>query len=820
MKKTLFLLSGILLGTFMSSKISAQAINEGFEDVNTLVADGWVTTNLSSPIGTSSDWFNGAALFAPNGGVNFIAANFNSTAGAGTISNWLITPNRTFTNGDVITFFTRTVDGATYADRLQVRLSTNGASTNLGATATSVGDFTTLLLDINPTLISGPTGYPDTWTQYTITISGLGSPTSGRMAFRYFVTDGGPSGTASDNIGIDDFLYTPFGTPLLPNVTASKPEKNYTLIPLDQVTALPLAATISNIGLGQTTDATLTANVYMLPNLVTPVYTASSTPATLAVSASSVEVIGSYTPPSVGDYVVHYISTCTDNTVTTADTAKYEFSVTPLTYARDNGQISGRYGIGAAGIGYIGAMYDITNSVDIDSVLIALRKEGSTTVAHDGVGDSTRITIFDVSGGLPNNIIDESPAYVFTPADTGVVVITTHEIKAIGGGNLTLTPGKYLVAVTEYNTNIGIAYSNDIFNTLSYYVGWTGQPYAPVEDFGAAFMKAVVIRPILDNCINTTSSISTDVCYGSDHTYTDGTISTNITADESLVIIMPNAAGCDSTITEIVIVKQLSTNTITTNICTGATHVYSDGTTSTNVIVDEQMVFTYLNAAGCDSTVTEMVVVNTDVTNTVTSSVCYGSDHTYGDGVISTNVIVDESRVYIELSAAGCDSTVTEMVTVSTQLDLSITNSGETLTANATGATYQWIDCDNGNAPITSETSQTFTPTVSGNYAVVVTEGGCSGTSACETVNVSSIDNLELSLVELYPNPTSDVVKVVLKGNEPVNYIVTSADGKKVMSGKSASSTFNVDLSQQPAGIYMLTIEQDSVIGNYRVMKK
>jgi hypothetical protein len=90
---------------------------------------------------------------------------------------------------------------------LQVRLSTSGDSTNVGEAATDVGDFTTLLLDINPTY--QVFGYPATWTQFTVTISGLSGPTSGRFAFRYFVENGGPDGDNSYIIGIDTLTYTP-----------------------------------------------------------------------------------------------------------------------------------------------------------------------------------------------------------------------------------------------------------------------------------------------------------------------------------------------------------------------------------------------------------------------------------------------------------------------------------------------------------------------------------------------------------------------------------------------------------------------------------
>src|ERR1700747_538136 len=111
-----------------------------------------------------------------------------------------MTPPISLQNGAVLNFWTRTANG-TFPDRLQVRMSTNGNSSNVGTTATDVGDFTTLLLDINPTYTL--TDYPVAWTQFALPLSGLGSPTIGRLAFRYFVENGGPNGTRSDYIGID-----------------------------------------------------------------------------------------------------------------------------------------------------------------------------------------------------------------------------------------------------------------------------------------------------------------------------------------------------------------------------------------------------------------------------------------------------------------------------------------------------------------------------------------------------------------------------------------------------------------------------------------
>lgn len=172
-------------------------------------------------------YFQGAATTATptpdpfnanDGAVNaYIATNYNNTGSTGTISTWLIAPNRTFRNGDVFTFYNRKPAIGTgqtdYPDRLNVRLSTNGASTNVGAGAAAVGDFTTPLLSINPTLVANV--YPQTWTQYTITISDLPAPTSSRLAFRYFVTGAGSLGTNSNYIGIDTFAYVPYVCPAI-----------------------------------------------------------------------------------------------------------------------------------------------------------------------------------------------------------------------------------------------------------------------------------------------------------------------------------------------------------------------------------------------------------------------------------------------------------------------------------------------------------------------------------------------------------------------------------------------------------------------------
>lgn len=197
--------------------VSAQSFSEEFDDITLLPGQGWVFQNNGS--GGTTSWGPLADENAPRSGQDFqgndtvfpaysgattsyIADNYNACGpSVCDISDWLMTPEVCFRDGDVISFWTRTVDASSYPDRLELRLSSNGSSTNVGSTTSSVGDFTTLLVEVNPSLSVG--GYPETWTQFSATISGYPTATCGRFAFRYWVTAGGPSGSNSNYIGVD-----------------------------------------------------------------------------------------------------------------------------------------------------------------------------------------------------------------------------------------------------------------------------------------------------------------------------------------------------------------------------------------------------------------------------------------------------------------------------------------------------------------------------------------------------------------------------------------------------------------------------------------
>lgn len=219
MKRKITLL--LLAASTVFSVKSQVVLQESFTATWTPASAGWGVQNLSSSPGSLS-WFQGnSTVFnAFSGGPNdYFAANFNSQGTTqGGISNWLITPTVDIYNGAVIQFATRTPNTATvFPDGLQLRMSTSGTNSTIPTGTTSVGPFTTLLLDINPLLSTSTAsavnngsvnGYPNAWTVYSVQISGITGTVQGRFAFRYFVNDGGPNGANSSYIGIDDVQYT------------------------------------------------------------------------------------------------------------------------------------------------------------------------------------------------------------------------------------------------------------------------------------------------------------------------------------------------------------------------------------------------------------------------------------------------------------------------------------------------------------------------------------------------------------------------------------------------------------------------------------
>ncbi len=111
-------------------------------------------------------------------------------------------------------------------------------------------------------------------------------------------------------------------------------------------------------------------------------------------------------------------------------------------------------------------------------------------------------------------------------------------------------------------------------------------------------------------------------------------------------------------------------------------------------------------------------------------------------------------------SNASCVSspvvTSNPIVASMTTLNTVVNVNGPVLTAQQAGASYQWVDCNNGFAAVAGATSQSFTATVSGNYAVVLNLSGCADTSGCNSVIIAAVDGSgAVQKWTVYPNPSN-----------------------------------------------------------------
>ena len=153
-------------------------------------------------------------------------------------------------------------------------------------------------------------------------------------------------------------------------------------------------------------------------------------------------------------------------------------------------------------------------------------------------------------------------------------------------------------------------------------------------------------------------------------------------------------------------------------------------------------------------------------------------------------------------------------------VDVSVTANGASLTANASGMSYQWVDCDNNYALLSGETNQTFTSTVAvGNFAVIVSDGSCQDTSACYIIDQAGLFNEDKFNVQLYPNPTSGLVQVKWDGN--IDKIeVTDSRGRIVYSNTPTSNQIQIDTETFAQGIYFLKLYSSEGYGVKELIKQ
>ncbi|MBK6833507.1 MAG: T9SS type A sorting domain-containing protein [Bacteroidetes bacterium] len=200
-----------------------------------------------------------------------------------------------------------------------------------------------------------------------------------------------------------------------------------------------------------------------------------------------------------------------------------------------------------------------------------------------------------------------------------------------------------------------------------------------------------------------------------------------------------------------------------------------------------------------------------------------------GSGRIVSDMTVNENDGFMQnMDAAtdwvagqfscetNCSLEMTQTHTVNvTSVSNAITYTSTSISATQSGASYQWLDCNNAYAAISGETAQTFTPTINGSYAVAITLNSCTDTSVCTTFNSVSLKTLGTEAFTLFPNPTSN--NLTIKSNEVIEKIeVYNVLGTLVLS--ETITSFSV--AELTKGIYILQIKTAKGTGTTRFIKE
>jgi Secretion system C-terminal sorting domain/FG-GAP repeat len=278
---------------------------------------------------------------------------------------------------------------------------------------------------------------------------------------------------------------------------------------------------------------------------------------------------------------------------------------------------------------------------------------------------------------------------------------------------------------------------------------------------------------------------------------------------------LSNAAGCDSVVT---LDLRINSNTGIDLQTACDSLLWIDGNTyyTSNTTATD----TLSNAAGCDSVVTLDLTVNHSNTGIDVQTACFSYLWIDGNTFTSSN----NTAMHTLTNAVGCDSVVTLDLTINTidvSVTLSLITNGITLTATLSGATYQWIDCNNGDLPIAGETNQSFTTTVDGSYAVIIDDGTCIDTSVCTDISGIGInDDGIASAIAIYPNPTTGKITVECEGMERVE--VLDITGKLIYEIASSLSPRNdvveIDISGFSKGLYFVRVSTQDGVGVERIV--
>lgn len=269
--------------------------------------------------------------------------------------------------------------------------------------------------------------------------------------------------------------------------------------------------------------------------------------------------------------------------------------------------------------------------------------------------------------------------------------------------------------------------------------------------------------------------------------------------------IISTVMGCDSVVNTTLTVEAPPSSSQSVTICFGDTYSIGSSTYSSSGIYDD----TLTAGDGCDSVVTTNLTVKPELASEQNVSVCWGESYTIGGSTYS----VSGTYVDVLTSADWCDSVVTTNLTIELPLDVSVSQVDNYLTANQTGATYQWYNCDTDEI-VVGATSQSWWAYTTGSFACIIDVDGCVDTTSC--VHVSTFSTPEEILndqIELFPNPSNGLINLTIPEWMSGSILsVHNAVGAEIYSEKINGNQIRIDLSKVASGVYHVRIAGEATV--------
>lgn len=394
---------------------------------------------------------------------------------------------------------------------------------------------------------------------------------------------------------------------------------------------------------------------------------------------------------------------------------------------------------------------------------IAISGETNLSISATSVGNY-QITLIDTVSGC----VDTSNFVTVSSQLTTVVTLDPTDVTACAGISTTLSGAGVGSGALSYQWLLnGTAITGETDSTLTFSsLGGSNSGNYALEITGACNADTTLSAVILVSEVAASSAAGTIICNGDQ---TDITVS--------------------------------AANGYAPYVGTG---IFAQGAGSYNFVVTDSI--------GCTDSTQVTLTEPAVLASTQNFTVCFGENVTVGANTYSTTGIYTD----VLSSTEGCDSTVTTDLVVNAQIDASVDATESTLTSNQNGATYQWIDCQD-NSAIEGATSQSYTATITGNYAVVVTIDGCSDTSACNNVIIIGIENVNVSaLVKAYPNPSNGTftLEVPMSGM----YSVINQLGQVVYASYLNQNQLNTIELDAAAGVYYLMANTNGFSVSYQLL--